>query len=128
MAARKLELHRRDTNSAPYQTNEMFIIGISNVFGLEAWNSCTQAFQGPLEIRMANNVSISLTNAEGFNVVVRSNYPVLMTIPSWDGFVRPNQPTRADSRRSLKVPLYVNDIAISNSIYRFLPTPHLEDI
>jgi hypothetical protein len=128
MVARKLELHRAETNRPPFQTNEMYIIGVSNFFGLEGWNSCTQTVQGPFDLQIANNVSIALTNSEGLRAVKGDQFSPLGRYTFWPGFAKPNTPNDPTSLPSFKVPLWTNTISMTNSVYRFLPTPHLEDI
>src|SRR5439155_21679879 len=34
----------------PVQSNQMYLIAISNVFGLEAWNSYSNAYPSPLQV------------------------------------------------------------------------------
>lgn len=126
LAARRLEFRRRDTNSWPYQTNEMYLIGISNVLGLEAWNSFTQAYNGPLEIMIGNQLTISVTNSDGLNYSKQTTFSALSSMNPWPGFGRPDQPSSPVSRQSFRVPLFTNVITLTNSVYRFGPTPHLE--
>ena len=129
MVARKLEL-RKDklTSITPIQTNEMYVIGVSNLFGLEAWNSCTQTMQGRFDILVANNVTMTLTNSEGLRIAKQERFSILTNLTSWEGFVRPEYPGRYDSRLSLKVPLFTNTVMFSNSVYRPNPTGHFDDI
>lgn len=127
-AARRLEFRRHDTNSSPFQTNEMYIIGISNFAGIEAWNSYTQAFQGPLELKVANHLTLALTNSEGLNVVQEHVFSVTNTINSWPGFAFPHAPTHPSSQASFLLPIFTNSITVTNSVYRLGPPAHLEDI
>ncbi len=60
---RKLEVLRQ-SNSLPYLTNEMYIIGITNLFGCEQWNPYSQPFIRQVEYRFTNIVEITiLTNS-----------------------------------------------------------------
>jgi uncharacterized protein DUF1565 len=126
--ARQLELHRMNTNMPPYQTNEMYLIGISNLVAVEAWNSYTQAFQGPLEIVVANHLTTALSNSEGLNMVKHEFLTSSNVLAFWPGFSRPSSPGSSLSLPSFRIPLYTNVITLSNSVYRFTPVPHLEDI
>ena len=42
---------------------QSWVIGISNSLGAEIWNSDTQAFPFPLELRLTNRCAVSLTRA-----------------------------------------------------------------
>jgi hypothetical protein len=59
---RKLEIVKKDgpwsTNN--YTTNQMYVIGISNVIGVEAWNSYNAAYPRNLAIAWKNNSVSSL--------------------------------------------------------------------
>ncbi len=70
--SRNLQLLRKDTNSLPTTTNQMLVVGISNLFGLEAWNSYTNIYPGNLRIIVTNSFTIALTN-ELRNIIWPSN-------------------------------------------------------
>lgn len=57
--SRKLEFVR-DRVSRALRTNQMYVLGISNLFGVEAWNSYTQVFQRPLSMMVTNRQTIHL--------------------------------------------------------------------
>ncbi|HKQ37609.1 MAG TPA: hypothetical protein VJ063_05985 [Verrucomicrobiae bacterium] len=117
-AARKLEMRRLDTNSSPYQTNEMFILGIDNQYALEAWNSYVTPYSNKLDIAIANNLTISITNNDGFVLLTNRLFSVAASYNTWPGFVKPTQPSYVSNAFSFKVPLYTNNITLSNGIYR----------
>lgn len=56
--SRKLEFRR--LASGALQTNQMYVLGISNLFGVEAWNSYTQSFDRPLTMMVTNRQTIHL--------------------------------------------------------------------
>ncbi len=60
--SRKLEVGKLAVGGPPAYTNQMYILGISNIFGLEAWNSYTQAYTRPFELRVTNRYSVVLSN------------------------------------------------------------------
>jgi len=65
---RKLELRKRTPSDRyPYQTNHMFIIGVSNAYAVEGWNSYRQrgAYPRGLEVFCANVMTTILTNEAG---------------------------------------------------------------
>ena len=70
LAARKLELIRPNTNSPPTQTNDMFVLGISNFFAFEAWNSYSNTLSSNLPINdiwlsIGNVMFLAITNSDG---------------------------------------------------------------
>ena len=63
---RKLQFHRPgDSNTAPVnEIDQMFVVGISNVFGVEAWNSYAHTFPRNLRMVVIPTLSVALTNLE----------------------------------------------------------------
>ncbi|MCI0536297.1 MAG: hypothetical protein L0Z50_13840, partial [Verrucomicrobiales bacterium] len=57
---RKLAIRRLAGRT--FLTNQMYVIGVSNIFGVEAWNSYAQALSRPLEVYVTNRYSFSLSN------------------------------------------------------------------
>jgi hypothetical protein len=127
LAARRLELRRMTTNSPPYQTNEMYIIGISNMVAVEAWNSYTQAFGYDLQMQVSNVCSYVLRTGDDLVHTAKSISAVSshMAPAGWTGLVYPRFPDRPINRISFKVPLFTNEVILSNSALRFEP-PILE--
>jgi hypothetical protein len=89
--SRLLEFRRAPgtTQGPVVQTNQMYVIGISNVFGLEAWNSYLTNYPRDLNLVAALNVTAILTNESG--AVVLSNClasGTILTIPAntWPGW------------------------------------------
>ncbi len=64
---RKVQLRKRAPGGANQivETNQLFVIGISNALGAEFWNSYLADFQRAVELRITNFVSIQLTNEFG---------------------------------------------------------------
>ncbi len=125
LASRKLQLVRANTNLPPHQTNEMYIIGISNFCGLEAWNSYTQAFAGDLEMRVGNVIHFTLTNSSGLFFTNAQSFAAVsnITAGSWSGYPGAFDPSR---RYSFKVPLSNSVVVLSNSAYRPGPPASLD--
>jgi hypothetical protein len=79
---RKVDVSRPTTFADPNRTNVMFIMGVSNIFAIEAWNSYSKAYQRQVEIRVTNSVLMYLTNfagwgynhGPGFQPVLRTNF------------------------------------------------------
>ncbi len=64
--SRKISVAKDDAQGRPVSTNFMYVLGVSNLYGVEAWNSYfTQRYPRRLEIRVTNEVALVLTNANG---------------------------------------------------------------
>ena len=59
---RKLEFVRPGTNSPPNQTNQMYILGISNLFAAEAWNSYFADYPRTTKLEVTNIATVRITN------------------------------------------------------------------
>jgi hypothetical protein len=67
---RELQFTRSETNPATgqfpfgriYQTNQMYVIGISNIFGAADWNSYAENYQNPVTVVAQDYLSMQLTN------------------------------------------------------------------
>lgn len=119
--SRNLELRRPTTNSVPNATNEMLVLGISNVFGLEAWNSYIQPYTNNVRFILTNLLSLTLTNEFGSNIVSTNiGKSVKLQTSFWPGVTAPNS-------NAFILPLYTNVTFMSNSTYypsvnQFFPT------
>lgn len=51
--SRRLEVFKQNVQGRPIGTNQMYVIGVSNRFGIEGWNSYQRDFQRDLELRVA---------------------------------------------------------------------------
>ncbi|HEY0432289.1 MAG TPA: hypothetical protein VGC95_00370, partial [Chitinophagaceae bacterium] len=66
LVSRKLNFPKRQpSDQHPYATNQLFSIGISNAYGLKAWNSYSNDFKRPFIIRADYDVKGLLTNTAG---------------------------------------------------------------
>jgi hypothetical protein len=100
---RKLEFLKHDANDPlPYQTNQMYLVAISNVFGVEAWNPYSNFYPRDLQLTVAVDMTEGITDEFGepvpvydagagstspSNRVVRFTAPPYLTIASnsWSG-------------------------------------------
>ena len=120
--ARKLEF----TNvvaSPPWTTNQLYTLAITNAFGLEAWNSYTNAYGRPLELICSNTMSIVVSNENGFPLIDVNNLNFgnvlnLDGLPGWTESQRTLQIPGADN--SFIIPLLVTN-AFTNGIYQTIP-------
>ena len=91
---RKLQ-YSRNTNSSPFQyaSNQMYIMSITNFFGVECWNSYSNNYPGPVAILSRITIAMNLTNdATTFSLLPAGTpnpaiYTTVATIPtSWPGY------------------------------------------
>src|ERR1043165_8266401 len=87
--ARKLEFRRNDTNSPVNATNQLYVFNISGILGVEAWNSYSNAYPRSLQMLVAGDVGVSVTNEVGN--LERTNFFTLSgltNIPAstWTGY------------------------------------------
>ena len=116
---RKLQFTRQNGPNSPIsQTNQMFLVGISNVFGVEAWNSYMTNFPRPLRLYLWPDISIVMTNEVGklLNPTKRYLPPVAWTdigADAWPGY------NRSMETYSFQIPLYTNLLFLTNSTYQY---------
>ena len=110
-ATRKLEFVKTNALSAtPNQTNQMFIVGISNLFALEAWNSYAAAYPRPLQMFVTNVFTYVVTNENGLllsnSYVVGSN--LTLGASAWAG---------RGQQGSFQTPLFNHYVLLPTSAY-----------
>ena len=113
---RKVELRRPALNTAVNQTNQMFVIGISNVFGAEFWNSYTAQYGRPVEVLVTNSCSLALTNDFAYTrsaFLIAGGATNVIAWPAW----KPNV-SRPQGPWSFIVPLRTNLIIVPDSTYK----------
>ena len=115
--ARKLQFRRQPgpPNSPIYQTNQMFVVAISNVFGIEAWNSYAASFPRDLRMTVMPDVNVTLSNDAGTLLVnQRFQPPVTVTniaAGTWSAY----DPGAEQS--SFRIPVFTNRVFLTNSTY-----------
>lgn len=123
---RKLTIHR-PTLTAPksqWTTNITYLLGISNVLGVEAWNSYSANYTRPVDIYVTDYLTMGLTT----NIMPSAN-PLLprldatmfasLSFPSstnsyWQGYLY--NPGGDPRDPSLKVPLLTNVVFVPESV------------
>jgi hypothetical protein len=119
---RKLEVAKpsfNNLNRRDWTTNQMYLLSLSNVFGLEAWNSYSntlpQGYPRRLELQIDGH----------FTVLLLSNTNTLQ--PLWftrtDVQVRSNIAENTWRPLDFKLPLLTNRISLSNSAFYFSRPP-----
>lgn len=128
-AGRKLELRRLNTNSLPNETNQVYFIGVSNLFGLEVWNSYSNSYPRPLQMRAYIDIHWALTNE--LNILYPTNYT--FTTPGQAWYTFPAIPANTwvgsplngrdymDVTNGFRVPVSGGLVVLSNSAYLQFP-------
>jgi hypothetical protein len=120
---RKLQ-YTRNTNTTPFQyaSNQMYIMSITNFFGVECWNSYSNNYPGPVAILVRLTMAMNLTNdALGYSwpppgTLNPAFYSTVATIPtSWPGY--------GTIGSSFVTPFGTNAFVIwlTNSVYNYGP-------
>ncbi len=117
---RKLELRRPSSASRPNETNQMYLVAVSNVFAVEAWNSYTNPFPRALDLYVTNELSIVMTNEyptgpplRFTNMTMGQIIPIVIPANTWQGLVNPQK-----AQQSFRIPLLTNVVFLTNSAYR----------
>ena len=120
--SRKLQYNRSTTNGPIIGLNQMFIVGVSNQFGVEAWNSYAANYPRQLQVYAYPDFSLAITNLETGQWLNRpplqSIYrqtppPTTMPINAWKGY------SASDTYNlSFMVPLSNNIVFLTNSTFR----------
>jgi hypothetical protein len=115
--ARKLQFRRPagSTNLPVNQTNQMFVVTISNVFGVEAWNSYGSNFPRNLRMTVLPDLSITLTNDAGTLLVNQRFQPPVtvrnLAAGAWPGY------DMAQEQYSFQIPVFTNRLFLTNATY-----------
>lgn len=125
---RKLQFHRPGTSTTAdvNELDQMFVVGITNVFGVEAWNSYATPFPRSVRLVVIPDMTVTLTNRDTGKLLnpttARLALPVVATnIPAyaWTGY------NAAQEKYSFVLPLasgpgvpYTNCVFLSNATYK----------
>jgi len=106
---RKLSLNRPGVGLKPDRTNQMFILGISNVFAMEAWNPYTNPYPRKVNLFFQNQVDATvMLNGAPFQ--------------KHQFTARTNQVFTFDGNQ-FRIPGIQANSIISNAVYRTVPVP-----
>ena len=115
LVARKLQVTRPSIapGTRPNGTNQMYVLGISNYFGVETWNSYDVGRSGPypgtLNITVSNYALLSLTNNLNFQATNVFEGASVTNITGW----------RGGETLGFVLPFSTNTVFLSNGVYRF---------
>jgi len=126
--ARKLQFHRpSDSATAPVnEIDQMFVVGITNMIGVEAWNSYGTDFPRDLRMVVQTDLTVALTNLETGNLLNPTTWryasPPMATNISANTWPAYNP---ASEGYSFVLPLasgtgvpYTNQVLLASSTYR----------
>jgi hypothetical protein len=127
---RKLQVDKVALNTprSGWYTNQLYSIGISNLFGIESWNSYSADYPRGVQLSVLNYLSLTLSNDQGIrissNLVFSQSYPPASPagFAPWPGFkapLTPNSNPRANTA-SFIFPLVTNTVFLPDSIWRQL--------
>ncbi|MFO1476929.1 MAG: pilus assembly PilX N-terminal domain-containing protein [Verrucomicrobiota bacterium] len=128
-ATRKLGFHRNTADTtypASYTTNEDYLLGITNWFGVQAWNSYSNDFLRNIRIIAAGEVTLTLATNWAGSAISRSSDNALLNrtiyftfatnLADWRGFLDiANHPDRRTSFLSF----VTNTVFLTNSAYLY---------
>ncbi len=122
---RKLEVSRKPTTPGAttytYTTNQMYVIGISNSFGVSFWNSYYTAYPRQVGVYARDQIFMTLTN--GANVWSANTVPLTYgtTIPAngWPGSQWSGSPLAPHPNPNPFLNINWSFIFLPPSVYRF---------
>lgn len=89
---RRLEFRRNVATGRVVETNQMLIVGITNTYGLEAWNSYSNAYPRPVRVHTQARIRFELTNE--VKTLLSKDFTTWDDRPlaanTWSGFINPN--------------------------------------
>ena len=97
----------------------MFLVGISNVLAVEAWNSYVTNFSRSLRLYVQPNISVVMTNETGktLNPIFNRYQPATMftniAANAWPGY------NRSFEKYSFQIPLATTLMFLTNSTYQY---------
>ncbi len=118
---RKLEVGRPNTNSLPNQTNQILLLSISNLVGVEIWNSYSTPFTNHFEIFGTNVTSCILSNAvDGFSLRSANSSgsnSVVLALTNGNWHFTPRFPAKTGYGAGFSFPLFAGMNVLTNSRY-----------
>lgn len=106
--SRKLQITRTATNAPATATNQMYIMGISNLLAVENWNSYSTAYKQPLDLQISVVSTVSLTNQLGMRQT--------SVLPFW---LNTSVPANTWAGGQFRLPMFEQQMLLTNSTYRF---------
>jgi hypothetical protein len=134
---RRLQFTRSATNSATppvnfstFKTNQMYMMNLNSLLGIELWNSYTNSYPDPVLIAYRENASLTITNDEaGFEGNPNSGSAPMFFSTNFQGTLNFWPGTGANwlagnpNGGSFVVPLNASMMVMTNAIYRTKSAP-----
>ena len=113
---RKLAVRKRTPlDVRPYQTNQLFLVTVTNQFGIELWNSYATNYPRPLRMRVLGRLTLALEDS------ARTNVPLALTNVVYDSmFVTNSWPSN-----TFVLPVLRAAMLAESAVYRPVPSPNL---
>jgi hypothetical protein len=119
--ARKLQITRPSLHAprSQYETNQMFVLGITNHLGVEAWNSYLSNYVRSVDILVTVETGISLLDDTGLLATQRVSVPAALSFAShtWPGSEFKTSP----NSNSFQVLIATNFTFLPESVYQHSP-------
>lgn len=113
---RKLEVRKRTpADPRPFQTNLLYLVTVTNQFGVELWNAYATNYPRPVQVRVVGRFSLALVDALRTNLPLaftNTTYNTNLTLTTW----RSNQ---------FLLPVLQPVHLVTAGAYRPVPTPSL---
>src|SRR4029079_17567516 len=115
--SRRLEIRRATAAGPLTRTNQMYVISVTNRFGVEGWNSYATNFNRNIELRVTNQVVFALSNRlEGTRLLTPLTNRVwsfgsATTLNTWPGW------TNQSAQTSFVVPVDTNVVTLPLTAY-----------
>lgn len=113
---RKLEVRKQTAaDTRPYQTNLLYLVTVTNQFGVELWNSYTNVYTNTLRARVLGRLSLALVDG------LRTNLPLALTNVAYNADIT----TNSWGSNAFILPVLRPAILAGSAAYRPTPTPSL---
>ncbi|MCS1409874.1 MAG: hypothetical protein M2R45_03060 [Verrucomicrobia subdivision 3 bacterium] len=120
---RKLEINKGFPNApvSNWRTNQMMLLSVSNLIGVELWNSYDQPYPRPLKIDVRVEwTSLSITNELGLLFITNKYGNEVENLPPPPIMTSTNIPANTWSNRQFQLPLFTNYTVIPNAVYNHM--------
>ena len=110
-----------DPKPANWKYAAQYVVGVSNAFGVELWNSYTSSYPRDVRIYATNDLTMRITNDMGLtyttNLLIGTNF----VIPANTWPATP-QTLAANTRLGLVLPLVTNFVFVPDSVFSVTPS------
>src|SRR5436190_7886084 len=115
---RKLQVVRSsaEPGSRPTGTNQMYVVGLSNYFGSESWNSYSGTYGASAQLTVSNVAMFTMANNAGVQTNTVASQSTFRHVETNE--LRGYNPWNSVSNNFI-VPLSTNQMFLSNAVYSF---------